>query len=323
MKILSISGDDVTCLNPLPAANGSFAFEQLVNYYCDSDGDTYISAAISGNCIGAGCAPSGCQTNMGTDCDDSNNAISPAAPEGPPGAPTCEDNLDNDCDGVNDMGDMDCHVSFESNCFNGIDDDADGMTDCADPDCAGATNGVCVTGQPGICSTGTLTCQAGASVCVADNMPQTEVCDGLDNNCDSSVDEGCNDDGDGYCDNAMTVSGAPVPVCTLTTNGPGDDCNDNDSNIYPGGPSVRIAGTLPEYFMSIQLAYSSPASIKVIQTQSAVLQEDLLFDVNKTVTFEAGYDCGYLYTNGKTIVSGSMTISGGVVTISSGTLELQ
>jgi len=528
LKNLKISGDDAACLNTLPVANGAFSFVQLVNYYCDDDGDTYTSAAITGSCTGSGCAPSGCQSNAGTDCNDSNGQINPGASEtcnnvddncngftdenisrlttcgsgicsgntgieicsagvwgnntcnpyagavteGPPGAQTCKDNLDNDCDGAADFADMDCHVAFETNCFDGTDEDWDGKTDCADPDCAVATDGACVTGQSGICSAGTLTCQAGAAVCLANNFPQDEVCDGLDNDCDGaidedlvrpttcgvgicsgntgtetcsagvwgnntcnpysgamtegppgdqscmdnldndcdgitdyadggchvdheincfdgidedvdgmadcedadcsgavngacntglpgicstgtlacqagsslciadntllaelcdgldndcdgSVDEGCDDDGDGHCDNEMTVTGAPVPVCIYSTDGPGNDCDDNDGSIYPGGPPVRVAGSFPEYFMSIHAGYGSAASIIILQTQSAVFQEDILFDMNKTVTFESGYDCSFANISGKTEVNGNMTISGGVVAISSGTLELK
>jgi alkaline phosphatase len=431
VKNIKVSGSDATCLYPLPDANGTFNFMQLVNYYCDSDGDTYISAVISGSCTGSGCAPSGCQTIAGTDCNDSIGAINPAAPEtcnnldnncngitdenltrpttcglgicsgnmgietcsagawgnntcnpyagamteGPPGDQTCMDNLDNDCDGAKDTGDIDCHVAFEFNCFDGIDDDWDGMTDCADPDCAGATYGTCVTGQPGICSTGTLTCQAGSSVCVADYGPQAEVCDGLDNNCDGSSDENltrptacgvgicsgntgvetcsggawgsntcdpyagaqtegpagdpsCSDNLDNDCDGETDMAhlGCHVDHETNCYNGIDDDADgmtDCDDDDCAGGPPVRIAGTLPEYFTSIQAAYSSPASIKILQTKGAVFQEDLLFDMDKTVTLEAGYDCGFSNINGKTTVNGNITISGGAVTISNGTLELQ
>jgi hypothetical protein len=69
-----------------------------------------------------------------------------------------------------------------------LDNDNDGLTDCEDPDCNGATDGSCTTGQPGICSTGTRTCQGGGEVCVPDNQPETEVCDNLDNDCDGVVD---------------------------------------------------------------------------------------------------------------------------------------
>ena len=48
-----------------------------------------------------------------------------------------------------------------------------------------------------------------------------EICDGKDNNCDGTIDEGCNTgeltdaDGDGYYYEI-------------------DDCDDNDAHIYPG-----------------------------------------------------------------------------------------
>ncbi len=61
-----------------------------------------------------------------------------------------------------------------------------------------------------------------------DTPPPVEICDGKDNNGDGSVDEGCDDDGDGYCDAAMYTYGLP-PICPHG----GLDCNDEDPDIYP------------------------------------------------------------------------------------------
>ena len=66
------------------------------------------------------------------------------------------------------------------------DNDCDGMTDEGNP----GGGGVCSTGQPGVCATGTNTCTGGAIVCTPNQTPQSETCDGLDNNCNGQTDEG-------------------------------------------------------------------------------------------------------------------------------------
>jgi len=52
-----------------------------------------------------------------------------------------------------------------------------------------------------------------------------ELCDGYDNDWNDAVDEGCDDDGDGYCDDQMTVVGSPA-VCPNSAPDTGDDCDD-------------------------------------------------------------------------------------------------
>ncbi len=114
------------------------------------------------------------------------------------------DDYDNDGDGTVDEG---------------CDDDRDGYCDL----------NMTTIGTPPICPHGGGDCEDDN----ATRHPGPEVCDGLDNQCVGApgyglVDEGCDDDGDGYCDAALTTIGTP-PVCPHG----GTDCDDRNAAIHP------------------------------------------------------------------------------------------
>ena len=133
----------------------------------------------------------------GTVCSSTSAAVCPATPLVPgtpvmedcgvaPGAcaaPTPEDCADDDCDGQIDEG-LSCLCRPEI--CNGLDDDCNGVVD----DIPTTPCGLMV----GICTAGTASCvpngMGGAStVCQGGTGPQTEDCNGLDDNCNGIVDD--------------------------------------------------------------------------------------------------------------------------------------
>ncbi|MBM4366496.1 MAG: putative metal-binding motif-containing protein [Deltaproteobacteria bacterium] len=155
------------------------------------------------------------------DCDDANDAVSPAASETFNGVDDdCDDLVDEGTSGFDDDGDGFAEV--DGDC-----DDTDATTypgatedyDAADNDCDGVTDegtnwydddGDGYTEIAGDCDDNSVASYPGAG----------EIEDGRDNDCDSVVDEGTaayDDDGDGYSEN-------------------GGDCDDGDDESYPGAP---------------------------------------------------------------------------------------
>jgi len=136
--------------------------------------------------VGVGlCAKNGikkCGAGNGC-CANDAAATCTALVAGTPGTETCN-GIDDDCNGIIDDVPGGCQKTCTPEVCNGIDDDCDGTID----------NNLTDVGQPcgqpkvGICSPGTSACVAGVLKCNGGTPPGTEVCNGLDDNCDGVVD---------------------------------------------------------------------------------------------------------------------------------------
>ena len=187
----------------------------------DVDGDSFVDALCGGE-----------------DCDDTDDTVSPSAPE------LCGDGVDQDCDANIDEGCCEAGLACTTSCSttgttscmpdgsagpcvppaelcNGIDDDCDGMRDEA----------CCMAGIacPTTCgTTGTTVCAPdGTSSCA----PPAELCNGIDDDCDGMRDEACCVAGS-PCTTACGSTGttACAPDGTASCTPPAETCNDRDDD---------------------------------------------------------------------------------------------
>jgi hypothetical protein len=138
---------------------------------------------------------------------------------------------------------------------NGIDDDCDGTIDDGIP----GTGGLCGTGLPGVCGNGAIQCNGFTIGCFPITGQSPEKCNGLDDDCDESVDEGdpeggmaCSSGQSGvcgvgtyHCKNGQLVCEANSTAQPEQCNGLDDDCNGIVDNGDPGGGGAcGCGGTL-------------------------------------------------------------------------------
>ncbi len=163
--------------------------------------------------LAAGCDLDG-DGHSTADCDDSDPAVHPEAVE------VCN-GVDDDCDGFVDDGLV--FTSFRPDADRDLfgDVDAPETRACATPEGMVADAGDCDDSDP--------SAHPGAS----------EICDGVDNDCDFDVDEDLavseyrrDGDEDGWGDEAGQVLASCAPIDGLVdTRG---DCDDEDPEVHPG-----------------------------------------------------------------------------------------
>ncbi|MBN2797850.1 MAG: hypothetical protein JXX28_01770 [Deltaproteobacteria bacterium] len=183
-------------------------------FYADADGDQYGDPDQS---LTTCEAPDG-YVLQGTDCDDVHPTVRPGATE------VC-DGLDNDCDGRADAGAVDARTFY-------ADADADGYGD------PGASTLTCAAPEGAVLQAGD--CDDGDAARFPGN---TEVCDGLDNDCDGVLDDNPVDagtyftdgDDDGYGVDGTAFRACAEPPLAATRGG---DCDDGDAARFPGNPEV-------------------------------------------------------------------------------------
>lgn len=208
---------NASACNYNPAANcdnGTCTF--ATTWYLNGDGDNYYATTQTA-CTSPGAGWTNAAPSGGSgDCNDSDPNIFPGAPE------ACN-NADDDCDTV-----IDDNVTSQ-NYYTDADGDGFG---------SGLIGNFC--SPPANSSLNNLDCNDGNA---AINPNAVEICNGIDDDCDTFIDEGVSPsnwypdaDGDGY----GASGSSPVLSCSQPANhvNNNSDCNDSNGAIHPGATEI-------------------------------------------------------------------------------------
>ncbi|MBL8615836.1 MAG: putative metal-binding motif-containing protein [Deltaproteobacteria bacterium] len=193
-------------------------------WHRDADGDGF---GDPGAAIRACLQPAGFVADA-TDCDDARAAVRPSAVE------VCN-GVDDDCDAQVDDADVDLNLSLASSWYTDGDGDGFGATATLRRACVAAPGEVAT---PGDC----------VDTAAAIHPTATEVCNGLDDDCDAAVDDAdpglslssaatwyTDADGDSYGDPARSSRSCLAPALGVSRAG---DCDDLRGAVNPSATEV-------------------------------------------------------------------------------------
>lgn len=194
-----------TCGSSFTTSNVVTVSVQTVNtYYQDSDGDGYGNPNDS---LQSCTQPSG-YVFSNTDCNDANSQVHPGATE------TCN-GVDDDCDGLIDENVQTVwYADADGDTYGNLNDT---LMSCSQPPGYVALSGDCNDANTQV------------------HPAATEVCNGIDDDCDGQTDEGllntyyADSDGDGYGNAASSVQACSAPSGYVIDN---TDCDDNVAGIH-------------------------------------------------------------------------------------------
>lgn len=190
--------------------DGQIDEDVLATFYLDEDGDGFGNPEISGD----SCDPPEEYVPSGTDCDDSDAEIYVGNNE------YC-DGIDNNCDGAVDEGISQTYYA---------DTDGDGFGDTEQP------QSLCQVTEGYVLDS--TDCDDSSSI-IYPAAP--DYCDGLDNDCDGTIDEDDNitqyfdEDGDGYGSELLVMQHCELLEQYVPQAG---DCDDIDPQINPGADEL-------------------------------------------------------------------------------------
>ena len=218
------NGQDDDCDALVDDDDSSLDTSTATSFYTDADSDGYGDPTTGSI---ACTAPSGTVSD-GSDCDDTDSAVNPAATE------VCNDQ-DDDCDTLVDDDDSSLDTTTATTWYTDADSDGYGLTSSATLACDAPSGSVSDDGD----------CDDTDS---AVNPAATEVCNEVDDDCDTLVDDAdssldssstttwyVDTDGDGYGAASTASSSCEAPTAGVADGG---DCDEGDVAIHPGATEV-------------------------------------------------------------------------------------
>jgi uncharacterized repeat protein (TIGR03803 family) len=279
----------------------------LVTFYLDGDGDGY---GDNSKPVQACSAPQGSFSKYfvtdNTDCDDSKASVHPGAAE------VCN-GVDDNCDGQIDEG-------VKTTFYADTDGDGYGNNSITTQACSAPT---------GYVSDNTDCDDTKASA----HLNATEVCNGVDDDCDGQIDEGIptvtyyrDGDRDGYGNPADNVTSCSPPTGYVTNS---TDCDDTKSSIHPGAVEVcangiddncngltdENCGTVPKISINDVTVYELEGVVVVTISSDRVS--------TSAISINYATQSGTAIGSGKGVKVFDFTTASGSVTIAAGTKAAQ